>query len=422
MEPAVTKENALNAVIIGSGPYGLSIAAHLKARGVSFRIFGTPMGSWLHNMPKGMKLKSVGKASSLYDPDLRFTLASYCRQRGIPYADDDLPVPLDTFCSYGLEFQRTFVPEVEEKLVTRIDRCSDGFRLVLDSGEECRTRSVVIAVGLAYYDYLPRELRGISENFVTHSSRYGDLEKFRSSEVMVLGGGASAADIATSLHQAGSKVHMIARGAEIRFHDPPPKVRPSVWKRLRYPSTKIGGGWRLAFCAHAPWAFHQLPESIRLRVVSRSLGPAPGWFSRDEIVGKVAMSVGMTLTKVEVKSGRVHATFVNGRGSPQTLTADHLIAATGYKVDLRRLSFLSQELLSGIHSVEQTPVLSSNFESSVPGLHFVGVSAANSFGPLLRFACGAQFAARRLSAHLARSVRQSRKSHGERNLAYDLAD
>jgi hypothetical protein len=88
----------------------------------------------------------------------------------------------------------------------------------------------------------------------------------------------------------------------------------------------------------------------------------------------------------------------------RTLVADHIIAATGYKVDLRRLSFLDWELQARIQSVEQTPVLSSNFESSLPGLYFVGASAANSFGPLLRFAFGAEFAARRLSRHLAKSV------------------
>jgi len=49
-------------VIIGAGPYGLSIAAHLKALGVDFRIFGSPMRTWLGHMPKGMRLKSEGFA------------------------------------------------------------------------------------------------------------------------------------------------------------------------------------------------------------------------------------------------------------------------------------------------------------------------------------------------------------------------
>jgi hypothetical protein len=113
----------------------------------------------------------------------------------------------------------------------------------------------------------------------------------------------------------------------------------------------------------------------------------------------------MVPTRVEVKNDRLNVTFRNGNGGQKTLEADHLIAATGYRVDLRRLPFLSPELLAEIRAVEQTPVLSSKFESSVPGLHFVGISAANSFGPLVRFACGAQFTARRLSGYLAKPVR-----------------
>jgi FAD-dependent urate hydroxylase len=62
--------------VIGAGPYGLSVAAHLKAAGVDFRIIGTPMEFWLKHMPKGMHLKSEGFASSLADPGSTFTLGT----------------------------------------------------------------------------------------------------------------------------------------------------------------------------------------------------------------------------------------------------------------------------------------------------------------------------------------------------------
>ena len=88
--------------IIGAGPYGLSIAAHLSHLGVPFRIFGKPMDSWLTGMPHGMLLKSEGFASSIYHPDGSLTLDQYCREKRLPYADIGLPVPLETFCEYGL--------------------------------------------------------------------------------------------------------------------------------------------------------------------------------------------------------------------------------------------------------------------------------------------------------------------------------
>ena len=83
------------------------------------------------------------------------------------------------------------------------------------------------------------------------------------------------------------------------------------------------------------------------------------------------------------------------------MTTDHIIAATGYRPDLERLTFLDGRIRSGVASVGNTPVLSADFQSSVPGLYFVGLAAANSFGPMLRFAFGSDFTARHLSTHLA---------------------
>ena len=71
--------------IIGAGPYGLSIAAHLRSLGIPFRIFGTPVDTWRRHMPAGMSLKSDGFASCLSDPDDKGTLEAYCAERGIPY-------------------------------------------------------------------------------------------------------------------------------------------------------------------------------------------------------------------------------------------------------------------------------------------------------------------------------------------------
>jgi hypothetical protein len=89
-------------------------------------------------------------------------------------------------------------------------------------------------------------------------------------------------------------------------------------------------------------------------------------------------------------------------GSKLELEADHVIAATGYKLDLHKLGFLEPQLASQLRSVDGAPVLKSNFESSIPGLYFIGAMGAPSFGPVLRFAFGAGFTSRRLSQVLAR--------------------
>lgn len=389
--------------IIGAGPYGLSIAAHLKAHGRSFRILGSPMGFWLDHMPKGMRLKSEGFASSLSDPNGEFTLEQYCAQKGIPYAKTGLPVAIETFTSYGSEFQKRFVPELEEKRVTCVRRSANGYEVCLEDGEVFSAGKVVVAVGLTYYDHLPQVLGGFSEEFVTHSSKHSAVERFADRDVIVVGAGASALDLAALLHQAGSRVQLVARKSSIRFHDPAPNPRP-LMQRLRFPMTGIGPSWPFVFYTSAPLVFRKMPLQFRLDAVKRVLGPAPGWFVKDQVVGKVPFNLGMTITQANVEKGRVTLQLRDGHGVHKVLQADHLIAATGYKVDLRRLTFLDAGIQAAIQSVEQTPVLSSNFESSLPGLYFVGISAANTFGPLLRFAFGTEFTARRLSRHLAKSA------------------
>jgi cation diffusion facilitator CzcD-associated flavoprotein CzcO len=391
----------LDTALIGAGPFGLSIAAHLKSAGVVFRIFGAPMHTWLEQMPRGMRLKSEGFASTLYDPASSFTLEEYCRQRCLPYAGTGLPVPLETFSSYGLEFQKRFVPELEKQNVTSVRRSGSAFSLELSNGESLAARKVVVAVGLTHFQYVPAIFSGVPWECLSHSSQHRTFDRFQGREVAVVGAGASAADTAALLHRAGASVSIIARRQAIAFHEPPPANARSLWQRARWPMTGLGPGWKLVFYAKGPLLFQRMPESYRLAAVRNVLGPAPGWFVRDEVINNVHVNTGVRIARADVRNGRVRLNLVDGTGTSRTVSADHVIAATGYRVDLRRLTFLHPEILGGIRSVENTPELSRHFESSVPGLYFVGVASANTFGPLVRFAYGAGFTARRLSRHLA---------------------
>ena len=391
--------------IIGAGPYGLSLAAYLKAYGVNFRIFGQPMDFWLSHMPKGMKLKSEGFASSLYDPKAEFTLKAYCNQKGIEYADSGIPVPLEVFAAYGLEFQKRLVPELEKKLVAQLQRTGEGFQLRLDDGEVLLARRVVIATGLTHYENLPPALAQLPQEFVTHSSMHTDLDHFKGRQIVVVGGGASALDIAALLNQVGAHVQVVVRESRVRFHDPPAKGETSLLNRLRSPVTGIGPGWKLYLCTNAPLLFRQMPKEFRFEKVKTILGPAPGWFVKEQIVGKVPVSLGVSITEAKVQDGRVVLQLTDKTHSQSTIVADHVISGTGYKVDLGRLPFLDADLKSRVQTADNTPVLSSNFETSVRGLYMIGACSAYTFGPLLRFAFGAGFTAKRLSRHLRRNAK-----------------
>jgi hypothetical protein len=383
--------------IVGAGPYGLSLAAYLRARRVGFRIFGIPMESWRTGMPAGMFLKSEGFASDLYDPEGLFTLKLFCAHHGLPYADTGFPVPLEAMAAYGLCFQQQLVPDVETRTVVALDRASRGFLLQLDDGETLIARRVIIAVGSKYFQHVPSGIAHLPPEFLSHSCKHHDLSQFAGRDVTVVGGGASALDLVTLLHETGAQVRLVARRPSLVFLSKP--APRSLWNRIRYPMSGIGGGWRSRFFTDAPMLFRYLPQEVRLRTIRTYLGPAGAWFIKNRLVGRVPLLLSHAPKSAEVRDGRVRL-HLNGGGAQCELETDHVVAATGYRVDLRRLIFLSEKIRSGLRSIENAPVLSQDFESSVPGLYFVGLASAHCFGPVMRFLFGAGYTARRLSEHL----------------------
>lgn len=389
--------------IIGAGPYGLSIGAHLQKRGIRFRIFGEAMHSWARRMPNGMFLKSEGFASNLYDPDAAFTLRQYCAEKGLPYRDIGLPVPIETFVAYGREFQKRLVPGLEPCEIVSLRQAAGQFELETSEGETLRARNVVLAIGITHFAYTPPVLASLPRAFASHSSDHKDPTAFRGATVAVVGSGASAVELSALLHAGGAQVHLIARGDAIYFHEPPREPRPWL-DRVTNPRSGLGTGWRSRLCTDAPLVFYAMPHRLRFRAVHRHLGPAPGWFVKDRFVGRVATHMGLVIEEASIVDGRVHLLCRDKAGDEQTIVADHVIAGCGYRVSLDRVPFLDPGLRAQVKLMDGTPALSTHFESSVPGLYMVGLASANNFGPMTRFAYGAGFTARRLSRRLAREA------------------
>jgi hypothetical protein len=208
------------------------------------------------------------------------------------------------------------------------------------------------------------------------------------------------------LHDQGADVSVVTRRTDIVFHARP--TRRTLWRRMVRPSSGIGGGWRLRVFSDAPWVFHALPPALRQHWARSLLGPSTGWFMKDRIVGKVPLVCGFTPQSAASQGTRVQLAGKSRDGRHWDIVADHLIAATGYRVDVRRLGFMADELRAQLRTMQHTPVLSSGFETSVPGLHIIGPASMFSFGPLVRFVHGDKYTARRIVKHLAKSqVRQT---------------
>lgn len=394
----------INVAIVGAGPYGLSVAAHLRSCGIPFRIFGRIMDSWLDHMPEGMKLKSDGFASSIYDPESKFTLKKFCASRGIEYGDTGVPVRLQTFTDYGIAFRDQMVPELEDKMVVSIEPAPQGFTLRLDSGEVFDARNVVLAVGITHFAFVPSVLTGLQSEFVSHSYNHKKLDDLVGQSVAVVGGGASALDLAALLREKGVDVQLISRRESLKFHSVPTGKPRSRWQRLRHPQSGLGPGMRSWFFSYMPAAFYWLPKRLRLHLVRTTLGPSGGWFVKETVMTKVPLMLGHTPVSAKVEDGKVRLRVAGKDGAQRDVVVDRVIAATGYRVDIDRLQFLSPEIRSRLARIDGSPELSTRFESSMPGLYFVGVAAANTFGPLMRFAYGANFSARSVATAMMKSV------------------
>ncbi|MGC2251620.1 MAG: NAD(P)/FAD-dependent oxidoreductase, partial [Acidobacteriaceae bacterium] len=396
--------SAFEVAIVGAGPYGLSIAAHLQSRGIHFAIFGPPMEVWQQHMPQGMLLKSDGFASNLSDPAGSFTLKQFCQARGLPYDDTRMPVPLETFINYGLAFQERLVPHLDARRVTKIERTADGFHLQVEDGESFQARRVIVAVGISHFAYVPGLLSHLPKDLLTHSSDHRDCSAWRGKKVTIIGAGASAVDIAALMHESGVDVTLVARASKIRFHNGPGTGRRSLWQRLRNPSSGLGPGWKSRIYTEAPGMFRHLPVNVRLRIVKNHLGPAPGWPMKARVQGKIPMLLGYSIAHAIASNGSVRLSLRAEDGSFHEHETDHVIAATGYKPDLRRLQFLDAAIRGEIRSLTNSPILSADFQSTVRGLYFVGIAAANDFGPMMRFAYGSDYTARRVARHLEKTI------------------
>jgi cation diffusion facilitator CzcD-associated flavoprotein CzcO len=382
--------------IVGAGPYGLSVAAHLKHRGVDLRIFGSPMSFWLQ-MPASINLKSFAWATNVAVPQRHFTFTEYCRTQGL---EDLEPCSMESFAAYGLWVQRTLVPEVEGTHVAAVRAAGGGFEIDLLGGETLRARRVVIATGLEGFAHVPAMLAALPGAVVTHSSEHRTYAEFAGRDVAVIGGGASALEAATMLHEAGARPLVLVRGASVEFHtrfDP----HRSLLERIKAPNSVIGPGRKSWVLEKLPLLLHSVPEARRVRFTRGYLGAAGPWWLQDRFEGKVQVRTGTRVMAAEVHGSKL-ALEVNGPGRAETLLFDHAIAGTGFQVDVDRMAILDPDLRARIRRVERAPSLSLDFESSVPGLFFVGASAAWSFGPLFRFVTGATVAAPRVARRIER--------------------
>ncbi|MCX4692797.1 NAD(P)-binding domain-containing protein [Streptomyces sp. NBC_01408] len=409
-------------VVVGAGPYGLSIAAHAAGAGLDVRVLGRPMASWRDHMPGGMYLKSEPWSSNLSSPDGRYTLAEYCASRGLA-AEHGTPLPIGTFSAYGMWFARHAAPEVEEVTVTEVTPQGEAFRIRTAEGPPLLARTVAVAVGVMPFVHHPRALRDLPPAHYSHSSGHRDLSRFAGLEVAVLGAGQAALETAALLAEQGARPCLVARRSRLNWNTEPQPLGRPVLRSVREPHSGLGTGWRSWVWAELPWAVRRLPAETRERIAATALGPAGAWWLRERFERRVPVLLGHRLHRAVAVGERTRLGLTTRGGESVVLDTAHVIAATGFTPDLARLELLDAGLRAALETVGAggTPELSRGFESSWPGLFFAGLLTAPSFGPSMRFVHGAGFTAGRLVRGVLRHLGTRGPLPGERRTAPDRA-
>jgi thioredoxin reductase len=399
--------SVVEVAIIGAGPYGLSIAAHLAAHKIEHRIFGRPMQFWTQIAEAADKryLKSYCFGTNLSSPSPGYSFSDYNTPRNLETFE---PCSMSNFAAYGRWFQENQVPWVEPVDVLEVRRESGRFAISLSNGEQFIANQVIVATGLANFANVPSALSSAPPSSVTHTSEIATFSSFKNRRVAVLGAGQSALEAAVLLHEAGAEPTLLVREHTISWHSRVHRRR-SLWRRLRSPITGLGTGPKAWALTRFPHALHQMPDSFRTRVVKTHLPAEGAWWLRERFDNKVPVHFRTEVVEARQNCTGVALTVRDAKEqATRQMTVDHVIAGSGYTVDVDRLTFLDESLRSAICRVERSPKLNSTFESSVPGLRFVGAASAMSFGPLFRFVVGAEYTARTIAQHLASRATSSR--------------
>jgi FAD-dependent urate hydroxylase len=379
----------LDVAVVGAGPFGMSIAAHLPHRKV--RVFGRPMETWRTRMPPDMLLRSDWEETSLSAPGDRGAIDLWARASGEPREE---PIPLQKFLRYADWFRETFVRESDPADVAHLDRVNTLFRVTTTAGDEVDARRVVVAVGVTPFPYAPPPFEAAMGDDVAFAIERQDYSAYAGGRVVVVGGGQGGLEAAALALRAGADVELIVRSRLRWFTDREPyrprgPIRRRLY-RLAYPVVGYGPPPLNRLALH-PDAFAALPRPLRRRVAARILRAGGSPWVRSVVQDRIEVTEGVAVLDLQRRQDGFDLRLSDG----STRHADAIVVSAGFRFSLDRLTFLSPLVKSSIDVEEDWPVLDRCFRSTDPDVLFVGFAAERRFGPIARFVSGSRFTAHR---------------------------
>jgi cation diffusion facilitator CzcD-associated flavoprotein CzcO len=370
-------------LVIGAGPYGLAAAAYAQKRGVDCQLVGRPVEFWYRHMPEAMLLRSG--ADWHIDPAEVRTFAVYLKKERHPL---EHPIPVQQFRGYAGWFQNEYGLTANPALARALRRRNGIFEVELEDGQCLRAHRVLLALGFAHFVHVPTELTAqIPVGRWSHTCDTVRFDFARGRRCLIVGGRQSAYEWAALIREAGAtEVHVSHR-------HPLPRFAPADWSWASETVRAIGenpGWWR-----NQPPAAQ---EEIRQKFWAEGRLKLEPWLwprlDHDDVHPWPNTRLASC---TELPGGSLRVVLDTGA----TFEVDHVIMATGYRVNLQNVPFLAQGgLLDELAMADGSPTLDAHFQSSIPGLYFSGLPATRDFGPFFGFTVGCPAAGKVIVEHV----------------------
>ncbi|HEY7299801.1 MAG TPA: NAD(P)-binding domain-containing protein [Xanthobacteraceae bacterium] len=377
-------------LIIGAGPFGLSMAAYAAHRQLDYRLIGKPMEFWKSNMPAGMYLRSA--CDWHLDPLGIDTIESFLKTQSLAVAEVE-PLSLEFYLGYVRWFAQRKGLEPLPLTLRKLDYSAQAatFEAVTNDERVITAKNVVIAVGFKYFKHLPAELaQRVPPGRLSHTCDLVDFAPLCGRHCLVVGGRQSAFEWAALIHEAGAAaVHVSHR------HDSP-QFKPSDWSWV--------GPLVDRTAEDATW-FRKLSaagqEKIRQRLWAEGRLKVEPWLEARIRNNAVTLWPRTQLVScIERSDGALAAVLDNG----ETFIVDEVVAATGYKVQIERVPFLAAgNVLQQLTARNGFPELDDHFQTNIPGLHMTSMPAVQDFGPFWAFTIAAPVSAQIIGRRLLRN-------------------
>lgn len=372
-------------LIVGAGPFGLAIAAQASHDRIEHLIAGKPMEFWRQNMPKGMFLRSA--CDWHLDPLDVHTIEAYLHSEGKTPTDVE-PLSLEFYLSYVDWFQKQKNIHPLKVYIQKLERTNGHFVATTVDGSIIKAQRLVLAPGFKHFAHIPPELKAkLPAHAYQHTCEFIDFSEARNQRYLIIGGRQSAFEWAALLVEAGaSAVHISHRHASPEF-----AVAEWAWINEVVDNMVENPNW-----------FRRLSQTekdaISHRMWSEGRLKLEPWLKPRINNDRVKLWPYTELANcIQNESGELLVRLTNG----ETLNVDHVVLATGYKVDIAQVPPLAAgNILERLKTRNGFPVLDDHFETSVPGLFITSMPAGQDFGPFFGFTVSVRTSAKLICERL----------------------